>query len=104
MALQTKTRLPRTGPGIGAGILLALASFDGAAQLSARDCPQPRFTEQAPDEYYKRENPFASAAPDLKAAMQIFHKDRATIACATCHGAYRERFDDGSFRIKLGTK
>jgi len=25
-------------------------------------------------------------------------------ACATCHGAYRERFDDGSFRIKLGTK
>jgi cytochrome c556 len=21
-------------------------------------------------------------------------------ACATCHGAYRERFDDGSFRIK----
>ena len=21
-------------------------------------------------------------------------------ACQTCHGAYRERFDDGSFRIK----
>jgi mono/diheme cytochrome c family protein len=27
--------------------------------------------------------------------------------CAACHGAYRERFDDGSFRIKVappGTK
>jgi cytochrome c556 len=24
-------------------------------------------------------------------------------ACATCHGAYRERFDDGSFRIKMGS-
>jgi cytochrome c556 len=24
--------------------------------------------------------------------------------CASCHGAYRERFDDGSFRIKTGTK
>ncbi len=23
-------------------------------------------------------------------------------ACATCHGVYRERFDDGSFRMKLG--
>ena len=23
-------------------------------------------------------------------------------ACQTCHGAYRERFDDGSFRIKTG--
>lgn len=23
--------------------------------------------------------------------------------CAACHGAYRERLDDGSFRIKLGT-
>jgi hypothetical protein len=25
-------------------------------------------------------------------------------ACATCHGAYRERFDDGSFRIKIGSQ
>ena len=23
--------------------------------------------------------------------------------CASCHGAYRERFDDGSFRIKVAT-
>jgi cytochrome c556 len=23
-------------------------------------------------------------------------------ACATCHGTYRERYDDGSFRMKLG--
>jgi cytochrome c556 len=25
-------------------------------------------------------------------------------ACQTCHAAYRERFDDGSYRIKMGTK
>ena len=25
-------------------------------------------------------------------------------ACQTCHTAYRERFDDGSYRIKMGTK
>lgn len=25
-------------------------------------------------------------------------------ACASCHGAYRERFDDGSYRIKAGGK
>jgi len=24
--------------------------------------------------------------------------------CASCHGAYRERLDDGSFRIKMGSK
>ena len=24
--------------------------------------------------------------------------------CAACHGAYRERFDDGSFRIKTGSR
>ena len=24
--------------------------------------------------------------------------------CQTCHGAFRERFDDGSYRIKAGTK
>jgi hypothetical protein len=22
--------------------------------------------------------------------------------CQTCHTAYRERYDDGSFRVKLG--
>ena len=70
----------------GGAVLLALASLDGAAQPVARECGQPRFTEQAPDEYYKRENPFASGSPDLKGAAQVFHKDRGTIACANCHG------------------
>ena len=67
------------------GLALALAPFASAAQLSARDCPQPRFTEQAPDEYYKRANPVA-AGTDLKEAERVFHKDRGTIACANCHG------------------
>ena len=68
------------------GLILAFAPLASVAQLSARDCPQPRFTEQAPDEYYKRVSPLASGAADLKAAEQIFHKDRGTIACSTCHG------------------
>jgi cytochrome c556 len=25
-------------------------------------------------------------------------------ACQSCHGAYRERFDDGSYRIKMGSR
>ena len=76
----------RAACGASLGLLLALASFDGAAQLSPRDCPQPRFTEKAPDEYYQRANPLAEGTTDLKAAERIFHKDRGTIACASCHG------------------
>jgi cytochrome c556 len=57
-------------------------------------------------------------AGDARVQAETIEKDVATgkwdavkasvgtigTSCASCHGAYRERFDDGSFRIKLGSK
>lgn len=45
---------------------------------------------------------------DRAAAAGKWEEAKASAAtlgktCQTCHAAYRERFDDGSFRIKLGT-
>jgi cytochrome c556 len=36
---------------------------------------------------------------DIKAAATPLGQQ-----CASCHGAYRERLDDGSFRIKAGSR
>ena len=67
----------------------ALACLGVAAQqpLPASECPQPRFTGKAPDEYYTRVNPLPSTT-DLGAAERIFRGTgrRGNVACATCHG------------------
>jgi soluble cytochrome b562 len=46
---------------------------------------------------------------DRAAAAGKWEEAKASVAtlgktCQTCHAAYRERFDDGSFRIKLGMR
>jgi mono/diheme cytochrome c family protein len=66
-------------------ICLVPTLADAQRMPVARECPQPRFTSKAPDEYYQRENPLP---PDtgLRAARQIFLGDGKKIACASCHG------------------
>jgi lipocalin len=49
----------------------------------------------------------AAEAIELSAAAGKWDEVKATTAtlgkmCQTCHTAYRERYDDGSFRAKLG--
>jgi cytochrome c556 len=49
----------------------------------------------------------AAEAIDVAATAGKWDEVKATTAnlgkmCQTCHTAYRERFDDGSFRVKLG--
>ena len=49
----------------------------------------------------------AAEAIELSAAAGKWDEVKATQAnlgkmCQTCHTAYRERYDDGSFRAKLG--
>lgn len=51
------------------------------------NCPQPRFTGKAPDEFYSLKNPLSVVLLDLKAGERLYF-DGATdrFACATCHG------------------
>jgi len=51
-------------------------------------CPQPRFTEQAPQDYYTRVNPLAATGPNIDAGRNLFQHRSAEgrIACARCHG------------------
>lgn len=52
----------------------------------AAECPQPRFTGKAPDEYYNRTSPLAPGTQDGAAAKRIFMGRGNSISCATCHG------------------
>jgi len=71
----------------GLGLALGLAAAGAAAQRqpAASECPQPRFTGKAPDEYYERKNPLPPGT-DLAAAERIFLGSGGKIACASCHG------------------
>ncbi len=50
------------------------------------ECPQPRFTGKAPDEYYSRTNPLSPASANLAAAASIFQGVTGSANCAICHG------------------
>jgi mono/diheme cytochrome c family protein len=50
------------------------------------ECPQPRFTGKAPDEYYVRKNPVSANAEGNAAAEKIFRGADGAASCAACHG------------------
>ena len=53
----------------------------------AGECPQPRFTGKAPDEYYNRANPLAAGVRDSATAKRLFATgEPGNLSCATCHG------------------
>lgn len=67
----------------------ACAALFAAAQAVAgapppAQCPQPRFTGKAPDEYLARTNPLASGT-ELRTAQRLY-RGPGGISCATCHG------------------
>lgn len=68
-----------------AAALLAAVSLSASAAPPADECPQPRFTGKAPDEYYQRPNPL-DPATDLAEAERIFKGSSNAISCAACHG------------------
>ena len=51
------------------------------------ECPQPRFTDMAPQEYLALENPLRPDRPTLRAARRLYlgKADRGP-GCAVCHG------------------
>lgn len=69
--------------------LLALMVLAGGFAFAApppEECPQPRFTGQAPQAFYTRKNPL-DPATDLAAAERIYLKGQGgAAACADCHG------------------
>lgn len=69
------------------GLLMAGVTVDCPAQAPpANQCPQPRFTEKAPESYYSRQNPVPGDR-NLGAAERLFRGEiQGEFGCAACHG------------------
>jgi mono/diheme cytochrome c family protein len=52
----------------------------------AGECPQPRFTGKAPDDYYGRSNPLKADDRELEAGRRLYVGGSKKIGCAVCHG------------------
>lgn len=79
-------RLRPLGMTIAATLLACLASCAGNGGAPAAECPQPRFTGAAPDDYLQRQNPLPRDRADLEAARSLYLGSGGKAGCATCHG------------------
>lgn len=68
------------------GLLAVLLTATQLALAQPGQCPQPRFTGKAPEEYYARANPVTQSDAGLKAANAIFQGTVRGGNCAACHG------------------
>ena len=70
-------------------VTLALCAAVAGRTAIAADpgqCPQPRFTGKAPEDYLARTNPVASDPASAKAGEALFAGGQRTANCAACHG------------------
>ena len=67
-------------------LVWAISTAILAQAAAPAECPQPRFTGKAPDEYYTRVNPLASTNVNPNTAEPIFQGEAGTANCAICHG------------------
>jgi hypothetical protein len=59
-------------------------------QLTAAECPQPRFTGKAPPEYYSLRNTLQGSSENLVAGETIYLGKPGASSCAVCHGVKGE--------------
>lgn len=71
---------------LSATLLVLCMPFTARAQAPIGECPQPRFTGKAPDEYYNRKMP-SGPATDVKAGESLYRGEEGPVAnCVICHG------------------
>ena len=64
------------------------------------DCPQPKFTGRAPEEFFNRKNPLANA--DLKLGEKLYFDDApGRYSCATCHGRNGDGRGPGDLKVRF---
>jgi mono/diheme cytochrome c family protein len=75
--------------GAAAIALVVCGAFMISASAAAAplQCPQPRFTGKAPQEFLDRKNPFSAEKADTKQMEKLYRGEaNAAVNCAVCHG------------------
>jgi mono/diheme cytochrome c family protein len=78
------TRLRK--PAVVIGLLAMMAGLAGPVAAQPQNCPQPRFTGQAPADYLARVNPLQPSDAHTRAAESLFMGKERSVNCAICHG------------------
>lgn len=98
MSLQSlHKRYPPVAAGGQMRVLVAILALVGTAQVATYSapsnaaaplqCPQPRFTGSAPQEYLERSNPYSAEKVDFAATEKLYGGDaNPAVNCAICHG------------------
>ncbi len=78
-------RIPPLVLAFSLGLTLALAPSVNA--ISDRpDCPQPRFTDKAPDDIYHQVNPLKPSPEHIKNGKLLYETKSKPMPCKHCHG------------------
>ncbi len=80
------------GPRAVFSLLMSLCAVVPALAAEGRlpppgECPQPRFTGKAPDDYLARANPLTADAENIAAGANLYAGKSKSIPCLLCHGA-----------------
>lgn len=67
------------------GVTAAPLPVFAQRELPPEECPQPRFTGKAPDNYYRLQNPLQPGKVTLNAGRKLYEKGSRP-DCAACHG------------------
>lgn len=65
--------------------LLTMISFPVTLYANS-ECPQPRKTMTAPEEFLKMKNPLSANSTNRNAGEALYQSKASPIACKTCHG------------------
>jgi mono/diheme cytochrome c family protein len=84
--MQRRARTRVCARAVGALLSISAAAALAQSRLGPGDCPQPRFTGKAPEQYYVLKNPLQSSAPQIEAAERIYSGKVGGANCAYCHG------------------
>lgn len=76
----------RGGRGMGHRGGMGRGMHHGGGQSGPAQCPQPRTTMKAPDDFYNRTNPVSSTPDNIEKGRLLFQLD-AQPSCVMCHGS-----------------
>ena len=66
-------------------LVFSVSAIAGHQNPPDSECPQPRFTGQAPQALYARINPLAASRSNTRAGRELY-EDLSNPSCVACHG------------------
>ncbi len=76
----------RIGVSLGFVVILGWSIPHGVLAEEPPQCPQPRFTQKAPDNIYNLKNPFEATPENLKKGKMLYQVRAKPMPCKHCHG------------------